>query len=216
MLNELFHKIRSAITDGPIRKMPIANPEPITARLISESMTPAECIELMISRDAMSGAVIHRPKNAEQLFDAIRKIVPAGSTILIDQENEKNFSSAIGHEFKCVPLEQADDENLFSAAAAITGVDFAVAETASIVLADRRPKSRLATNTVEIHIALIHSNQIVPDLLDMSKKISEISSEKIPGGITLISGPSKTSDIEMNLVVGVHGPGQLHYIILPD
>jgi L-lactate dehydrogenase complex protein LldG len=216
MLNNLFQKIRCALAEGPIRKMPNVNPEPVTARLFSPNMTPMECIELMISRSAMSGAVIHRLENADQLIDTIRKIVPAGSTIMINQENENKISSAIGSEFKCVTLEQADDETLFSATAAITGVDFAVAETASIVLTDRRPKSRLATNIVEIHIALIHPNQIVPDLLDLSGKISEISSEKIPSGITIISGPSKTSDIEMNLVVGVHGPGQLHYIILPD
>jgi L-lactate utilization protein LutC len=213
---DFLHKIRTALTDGPIRKQPLVRPEIQNARLFDRQMTPTQCIELMRSRSAMSGAVIHQPQNNQQLFDCIQQIVPLGGTILIDMENELSLPPALNVQYKTVSLNDADDDILFSAAAAVTGVDFAIAETASIVLSDHRPKVRLATTTVEIHIALIHSDQIIPDLMDLPEKMKQCYGDRVPTGMTIISGPSKTSDIEMNLVVGVHGPGQLHYIILPD
>lgn len=216
MPDNFLHKIRTALTNGPIRKQPLTRPETQQARLFDRQMTPTQSIELMRSRSAMSGAVIHQPQNNQQLFDCIQKIIPLGATILIDHENEIPVPPALNVQYKIVPLKDADDDTLFSATAAVTGVDFAIAETASIVLTDSRPRVRLATTTVEIHIALIRSDQIIPDLLDLPEKIKQRYGDRVPTGMTIISGPSKTSDIEMNLVVGVHGPGQLHYIILPD
>jgi L-lactate utilization protein LutC len=211
-----FYKIRTALTQGPIRKHPLVRPETHHARLFDQNMTSTQCIELMRSRSAMSGAIIHQAQNIQQLFDCIQKIVPLGGIILIDDETELSLPPALNVQYKTVPLTNAADDTLFSASAAITGVDFAIAETASIVLSDSRPKVRLATNTVEIHIALIRPDQIIPDLMDLPEKMKQCYGDRVPTGMTIISGPSKTSDIEMNLVVGVHGPGQLHYIILPD
>jgi L-lactate utilization protein LutC len=216
MINEFFHKIQNAWINSPIRHEPQANPDMLHARLFSRNMTPTQCIELMQLRAAMSGAMIHQPENDKQIFNCLRKIIPLAATVLVDDESKKILPPALNVDYKFVSLEQADDESLFSATAAITGVDFAIAETASIVLSDHRPQARLATTAVEIHLALIHPNQIIPDLTDLSEKIKQYYHHQPPAGMIIISGPSKTSDIEMNLVVGVHGPSQLHYLILAD
>jgi L-lactate dehydrogenase complex protein LldG len=108
-----------------------------------------------------------------------------------------------------------DDETLFNAKAAITGVDFAVAETASIILAGNELCRRLSSLVVEYHFALIRPDQIVPDLSDLSDQVENKYRKNTPAGLTIISGPSKTSDIELTLVVGVHGPAQMHMVLLP-
>jgi L-lactate dehydrogenase complex protein LldG len=61
-----------------------------------------------------------------------------------------------------------------------------------------------------MHIVLLPADRIVPDLMDWTAAYTD---RPLPEGFTLITGPSKTADIELKLVVGVHGPSSLHVII---
>jgi L-lactate dehydrogenase complex protein LldG len=62
-----------------------------------------------------------------------------------------------------------------------------------------------------VHVAIVRPKDFIPDLLDLFEKLQV---EGTNGGTVLISGPSKTSDIEMNLVVGVHGPMRVKAFVL--
>ena len=107
------------------------------------------------------------------------------------------------------------DEVLFSADVGITGVRGAIAETGSLVLRAAPETPRMMSLTPPVHVALVTSGQIVPDLLDWA---SPHPPGKRPSGTyeVLITGPSKTADIELNLVTGVHGPGQVHAVVVCD
>ena len=96
----------------------------------------------------------------------------------------------------------------------ITDVDGAIAETGTIVMSSTGNRDRLAHLTAPLHIAIVRKEQIVPDLIDFwnNEKTGEMIREA--SSIQLITGPSKTADIEGVLVTGVHGPAQLHIIIL--
>lgn len=101
----------------------------------------------------------------------------------------------------------------------LTAVDYAIAETGTIVLSSDEPNALLVSLLPPVHIALLRSSQIMASLDGV---ISELSRERInrgnPGGpsrsVTLITGPSRTSDVELVLSIGVHGPKELHVIIL--
>jgi L-lactate utilization protein LutC len=214
MMENFLRKIRIARAAGPIHSEEFSTPNLADARFFDSDMSVRDRIELFRSRAAMPGSIVHQPDSFREIETIVRETVSPASTILVEIENE--LTAALRSDYKIISLSDADDDAIFNATAVITGVDFAIAETASIVLSSRQHQPRLASTTAEIHFALIRPDQIIPDLSDLPSAFKKYYGEKIPAGFTLISGPSKTSDIEMNLVVGVHGPAHMHMIIQPD
>jgi L-lactate dehydrogenase complex protein LldG len=104
--------------------------------------------------------------------------------------------------------EQPDD----SIRAGLTGAMAGIAETGTILIPGGIGKPLTASLLPEIHMAILHSEDIynfLPDTL-------QIPQVKAASSVTLVSGPSRTADIEMTLSIGVHGPGKLHvFCILP-
>ena len=97
----------------------------------------------------------------------------------------------------------------------ITGVDYAVAETGSCVLLPRRGVSRVVSLLPPVHIAVVKSGQVLPSLDELfTLRRQEFLTGDIGSYLNLISGPSRSADIEYQLVTGVHGPGEVHMILL--
>ena len=65
-----------------------------------------------------------------------------------------------------------------------------------------------------MHIAVARPRQILPDLFDLFDLFASGDGNVPPSCLTLITGPSKTGDIELKLVTGVHGPGEVHVMIV--
>jgi len=105
-----------------------------------------------------------------------------------------------------------DDETLFSVGAAVTGVWGAVAETGTIVCVSGPASARGASLIPPIHVALLAESQLSADLFDLFERLS--SAGELPANVNMISGPSKTADIEGVLVTGVHGPGTVCIVLL--
>jgi L-lactate dehydrogenase complex protein LldG len=92
---------------------------------------------------------------------------------------------------------------LYDYDAAVTDVAYAVAESASLVIKPKRAHGRGLSLVPMYHIAIVEERQILPDLVDLFRELA-LDSDR--SNVILISGPSKTADIEMNVVTGVHGP----------
>jgi L-lactate utilization protein LutC len=110
-------------------------------------------------------------------------------------------------------LPAGDRDPLFAADLAISGVDYLVAETGTVVLLARAAEPRSLSLLPPIHIAVAHRGQLVPDLFDLFESDRVKASGELPSCVSLITGPSKTGDIELRLVTGVHGPGQIHVVL---
>lgn len=93
----------------------------------------------------------------------------------------------------------------------ITDVYAAVAETGSLVIRAAPEHGRALSLVPPIHVAILEPKKLVPDLVDLFEKLGH---EGTGSGTIIITGPSKTADIEMNLVVGVHGPGNVQVFLL--
>lgn len=103
----------------------------------------------------------------------------------------------------------------FTADLGITSVDWAVAETGSLAVCARPGgQGRSVSLLPPLHIAVLDSTQIVPDLFDLFQELGiESQQGDLPSNVTLITGPSKTGDIQLKLTTGVHGPGEVHAIV---
>jgi L-lactate dehydrogenase complex protein LldG len=96
--------------------------------------------------------------------------------------------------------------------AGLSSADAALAETGTIVVTSGPGRSRMATLLPPVHIALVPSSRLTTDLFTWTAS----RSGALPANITLISGPSKTADIEQTLAIGVHGPKRLIVILYED
>lgn len=98
---------------------------------------------------------------------------------------------------------------------AITGCEFLVARTGSIVMSAAQDSGRTVSVYAPIHICIAYTDQLVYDVRDALEKMKEKYPGSLPSMITFATGPSRTADIEKTLVVGVHGPKEV-YVILAD
>jgi L-lactate utilization protein LutC len=120
-----------------------------------------------------------------------------------------------GHGFAVVRVDEPDQnawrEPFFAADAGISNAAHLIAETGSVVMMTGPNDPRSLSLLPPVHIAVARREQILPDLFDLFERFD---TELPPACLTIITGPSKTGDIELKLVTGVHGPGELHVVVV--
>jgi iron-sulfur cluster protein len=108
-------------------------------------------------------------------------------------------------------------EKYFLADVGMTGANVVAADTGTMFLIENEGNIRLVTSAPPIHIALIGMEKLVPTLTD-AYKVAEVTwryaNYTVPSYVSLISGPSKTGDIEKVTTYGAHGPKEVHVIFL--
>jgi L-lactate dehydrogenase complex protein LldG len=129
--------------------------------------------------------------------------------------------------------DKCDDDTLFSVDAAVTGVIAAIAETGTVICVSGQSSARGVSLIPPVHVALVAGSQLAGDLFDAfgrwhgqllgcpcwlagtaSLEAGRGTRHPLPANVNLITGPSKTADIEGVLVTGMHGPGAVHVVLL--
>ena len=98
--------------------------------------------------------------------------------------------------------------------AAITSCDFLVAQTGSILVTSAREGGRRMFAFPDHHIVIADRHQLVRSLTDAYRNLMEKYASDLPSQVTLITGPSRTADIEKTLVLGAHGPKGIYLFFL--
>ncbi|GFK92871.1 Lactate utilization protein C [Fundidesulfovibrio magnetotacticus] len=109
------------------------------------------------------------------------------------------------------PVEELRDA-LFAVDASVTGVRLAIAENGSLLLTPDATESRLLSLVPPLHIAVLFESQVRATFADALAELAEAG--PLPPNALLISGPSKTADIELTLTFGVHGPKELAVLVV--
>jgi L-lactate dehydrogenase complex protein LldG len=106
----------------------------------------------------------------------------------------------------------SDRARLLDCDLGVTTAQYGIAETGTLVLVSTREQSRLASLVPPVHVAFLAADAI---LATLGQALGAVRGEgREPACITLVTGPSRTADIELTLVVGVHGPQELHVIVV--
>jgi L-lactate dehydrogenase complex protein LldG len=219
LAEKVIEKISAALRSNQAIETSDVKPATQNARLVEKDMPIKEKLSLLTERATFAGSSVHVVSDTEKLKQKIAEITAECKTIAI--AGKARLTKRLGIEAEsilptdCTYIktdELADDDKLFSLEAAITDVRAAIAETGSIVVAADDEYSRLSSLTSSIHIAILWPDQLNADMLDFTQQL-KADGENFKN-CTIISGPSKTADIELKLVIGVHGPAQLHLIIM--
>jgi L-lactate utilization protein LutC len=109
-------------------------------------------------------------------------------------------------------VKNAPVDFLFDCDLGITSAQWAIAETGTLVLESDRESHRLTSLVPPVHLCVLRANNICQTL----SEILELTSRDLSRTVTFITGASRTSDIELTLAIGVHGPGELHVIVIAD
>jgi L-lactate dehydrogenase complex protein LldG len=180
-------------------------------------LEPPEQVDAFRARAEAVGATVHRCSTRAQALDFVLATLAA-----------EGVSAAPGcHAVwaPCAFLEGVDGARLraagirlevtrdtaASARAGVSQLDLAVADTGSLVLASAAIEQRLASSLPPVHVALAPSGRMAPDL----DAVLRLFPPHRHPYLTLLTGPSRTADIERVLTIGVHGPERL-FIVLVD
>jgi L-lactate dehydrogenase complex protein LldG len=88
---------------------------------------------------------------------------------------------------------------------------YALADPGSVVLAASPEEPRTKSLLPEIHLTIVSEDRVLPGLDELFAKVGPA----LPSSLAIISGPSRSADIEQILVLGVHGPREEHVVIVP-
>lgn len=204
--DQLLHKVRTAL--GRSVGQPSAPPPPVDLRI--PEMDVQERIGQFIQRlELLAGkcaCVLTAREAAEYVEQVIagRDAVASNAPFLTDCGIPSLAGVRSGFE---------DDAELRAAcstvAVGITSADYALANTGTLVMIS---EPRLMSLLPPIHVAVIPAARILTSLDELLSLVPDPA--RVTSSMVLITGPSRTADIEQILVRGVHGPGEIHVVIV--
>lgn len=215
---EFLSRVRSALGRRGEAAGAADTPPPVADRVLRLETPGPGLAGTFAARATGTGMVVHRCTPVT-LSDALSLILKSiGATSLALDELEPSVFETVCHTIAeqgsriVRPCDCRSLDPQFDCDVGITGVHAAIAETGTLVIVSDTRRSRGTFMLPPVHVAIVRESQIVPDMLDLWRMFDRPP----PTAITLISGPSKTADIEGILVTGVHGPRSVHVAVMSD
>jgi L-lactate dehydrogenase complex protein LldG len=190
--DEILARVHSALGDAPaVPEVPRGYHGPGTA---------AVDVDLFCERVADYKATVHRTTSDD--------LAARVNAVLAEHGAERVAGTIQGFEDAALDARELDALD-----GVVTGCALGIAETGTIVLDGAEASGRRALTLVpDLHVCVVHEEQIVATVPDAVDRLAEAARAGRP--ITLVSGPSATSDIELDRVEGVHGPRRLEVLVV--
>ena len=180
-------------------------PAPVSRvyRTVGAPTPAASLVDLFAARVEDYRASVHRvsePGFAERVGEIL-----AGLSVVVPEGLPFDIEGAV-LDTRSEPLSANDLDGLD---AVVTTASVAIAETGTIVLEHGPGQGRHALSLVpDLHVCVVRADQVVPGVVEAVAALDPLRAQ------TWISGPSATSDIELDRVEGVHGPRTLHVVVV--
>jgi L-lactate dehydrogenase complex protein LldG len=142
---------------------------------------------------------------ADDVVRTVASVLPAGARVVLPPDLPWDVPGVVDDGFTASDLDGYD--------AVVTAASVAIAETGTVVLTHGPGEGRRALSLVpDLHVCVVRTDQVVADVPDA---VRLLAAPPYPGRAqTWVSGPSATSDIELDRVEGVHGPRTLHVVLV--
>ena len=212
---DILNKLRVATTQKPFADVPAHEVEPRQPVTKIEGDAATLRARFIAEVERVRG-VVHP---AEDEADAKRILI----NLLRQKETKRvtmwdNLPITVADDIDALGIERMRGQmrELADADVGITGVSCAIAATGTLVLEMGAGRSRAASLLPPVHVALVRANQLVPRLEDYiaHQRANGLTAFTEGSNVVLLTGASRTADIEMNVVYGVHGPLELHVILI--
>ena len=215
--HRIFSRLQAATRQSPI---PVSQPPAMPIKTYSQKEKIEQLktlMEAMRTEVHITGAEnwLDTVEDVLKVREAKRLLYAPGTEI--GKALEHQWENADGDLPQLIPYNQDIEqlkEMVFNVEAGITSAAGAISETGALILWPTEKEPRLMSIVPPIHIAVLKANTIHNTLSEVMQK--ENWPAKMPANVVLVSGPSKTADIEMTLAFGVHGPKELIVLILED
>ncbi len=202
--------IRAAVAagTGPADLAPVPREYARTGVLTNRD----QVLELLADRLIDYKALVGRATAAD-LASVLDDALAPASSVVIPAGLPVELRAAVGNHGRRVLIDDQPDvltaDQLDGVDAVVTGARVAIALTGTIVLDAGPDQGRRALSLVpDRHVIILHAQQVVETVPEGLARLTPTAP------LTMISGPSATSDIELSRVEGVHGPRTLHVIIV--
>jgi L-lactate dehydrogenase complex protein LldG len=204
---EILGRVRAALRTGRIPREPVAPALSFTL----DAAAPDELLDRFIAELKALSVTVHVEASEAAVRARVRalllgKRVRAWPRAALPYRIGDDLASDVF----AGPAERRD---IAAAEFGVTGVDAAIAETGSLVLVSTKDHPRSASLVPPHHVAVVKRNDLVPTLGAALVKLRGA----IPSAsaLNVVTGPSRTADIELQLTLGVHGPGALVVVVGP-
>jgi L-lactate dehydrogenase complex protein LldG len=203
---EILGRIRSALADRP------DVPEVSWSYGQAVSTDGEDIVERFIERTADYRAAVQRV-DADDVGAAIEGVLAAAGVCSVVADSLVRQRWPVDAEVQWVDDNALTATELDAIDAVVTTATVGIANTGTIVLDHSPGQGRRSISLVpDMHVCVIAGDQIVSDVPEAVARLVESGAHTRP--LTWISGPSATSDIELDRVEGVHGPRTLHVIVV--
>lgn len=208
--DEILQRIRSSLADVPAEEQP--EDVPVERRYRTIHWTRHETVvERFVEHVRDYRATVHLVPE-EDVRRTIRTILRRRDVRCL-AVSEDLPDAWLPHRIPMVHDEELSPQEIDEVDAVLTGCALGIAETGTIVLDGGPGQGRRILSLIpDYHLCVIRADQIVRLVSEGMARLHSAAQEGRP--ITFISGPSATSDIELNRVEGVHGPRTLEVIVI--
>jgi L-lactate dehydrogenase complex protein LldG len=210
---EILGKVRASLGRDPGSPVP---PVPPTGRVPSRAAGPLDAeIELLFAEIGKLTGITRRLAGREDLKSALGELVEAEQVTQATLWSTPDLQSLeIAGTLRALGVElippHADKQIVARCELGVTGVDAALPETGTLLLRSSPDRPRVVSLLPRVHLAILRPAALRADL---HQAFSEV---KADGYGVLITGPSRTADIELTLTIGVHGPKNLYVWLLDE